>query len=178
MCLLLGQQYKEWTIYNLSHTTRPLLNHHWLYYNHQMSESKIPQNERVSDCFSANWAIYSYIVARTFQWDDDAVFFALTNTLVHWSNSPRIDMFHSDTLSWIRANQSFLLLLNAYRRSNKYQFYKSLVWPESDVGPTPRSTSLDANTLPITSPLLFYHWMTLNSWVPFYQYVFSLLLDI
>ena len=34
--------------------------------------------------------------------------------LAHWSNSPRVDMSpHSDTLSWFRANQSLLLLLNA-----------------------------------------------------------------
>jgi hypothetical protein len=33
--------------------------------------------------------------------------------LIHWNNSPRIDMSpHSDTLSWFRANQSLLLLLN------------------------------------------------------------------
>ena len=47
--------------------------------------------------------------------------------LAHRINSPRIDMLpHSDTLSWFRANQSLLFLLNAaclYRRSNKYQFY-------------------------------------------------------
>jgi len=34
--------------------------------------------------------------------------------LVHWNNSPRIDISrHSDTLSWFRANQSLLLLLNS-----------------------------------------------------------------
>jgi hypothetical protein len=34
--------------------------------------------------------------------------------LGHWNNSPRVDMsLHSDTLSWIRANQSLLFLLNA-----------------------------------------------------------------
>jgi hypothetical protein len=32
----------------------------------------------------------------------------------HWNNSPRIDMsLHSNTLSWFRANQSLLFLLNA-----------------------------------------------------------------
>ena len=34
--------------------------------------------------------------------------------LVHWHNIPRIDMLlHSNTLSWFRANQSLLFLLNA-----------------------------------------------------------------
>ena len=34
--------------------------------------------------------------------------------LVHWNNSPRVELFiYSDTLSWFRANQSLLFLLNA-----------------------------------------------------------------
>ena len=34
--------------------------------------------------------------------------------LVHWNNSPRVDMsLHSDTLFWFRANQSLLFLYNA-----------------------------------------------------------------
>jgi len=34
--------------------------------------------------------------------------------LAHWNNSHRVDMSsHSDTLSWFRANQSLLFLLNA-----------------------------------------------------------------
>jgi hypothetical protein len=34
--------------------------------------------------------------------------------LAQWNNSPRIDMSpHSDSLSWFRANQSLLFLLNA-----------------------------------------------------------------
>jgi hypothetical protein len=34
--------------------------------------------------------------------------------LAHWNNSPLIYMLpHSDTLSWFRANQSVLFLLNA-----------------------------------------------------------------
>jgi hypothetical protein len=33
--------------------------------------------------------------------------------LSHWNNSSRVDMsFHSGTLFWIRANQSFFFLLN------------------------------------------------------------------
>jgi hypothetical protein len=34
--------------------------------------------------------------------------------LVHWNNSPQIDMSpHSDTLPWFRANQFLVFLLNA-----------------------------------------------------------------
>ena len=56
--------------------------------------------------------------------------------LAHWNNSLRIDMsLYSDTLSWLRANQS--LLLNA-----------SLVWP--DWGLNLLCTSLEVSTLPIT----------------------------
>jgi hypothetical protein len=44
----------------------------------------------------------------------------------HWlCNSPRIEMSpHSDTLSWFRANQPLVFLLNSVWRSIKYQFYR------------------------------------------------------
>ena len=38
---------------------------------------------------------------------------------------------------------SFSIILRAWQRSNKYQFYRSLVWP--DRGSNPRSTALYAN---------------------------------
>jgi hypothetical protein len=46
--------------------------------------------------------------------------------LAHWNNSLRIDMSpHLDTLSWFRANQSFLFLRNpaCLAEKQKYQFY-------------------------------------------------------
>jgi hypothetical protein len=47
------------------------------------------------------------------QWDDDEVRFELDQH-ANWNNCPRIDMsHHSHTLSWFRANQSLLILLNA-----------------------------------------------------------------
>jgi hypothetical protein len=62
---------------------------------------------------------------------NNEMMFALheTNTLswifivfVHWNNSPRGNMLlHSDTLSWFRANQSLLLLLNAACLAEKQQ---------------------------------------------------------
>ena len=46
---------------------------------------------------------------------------------------------------------SFSLMLRAWRRSNKYQFYKSLVWP--DRGSNPRSTAFEVSMLTITPPM-------------------------
>ena len=47
--------------------------------------------------------------------------------LAHWNNSLQVIMsLHSGTLFWFQGNQfvcSFSLMLRAYRRSNKYQFY-------------------------------------------------------
>ena len=42
--------------------------------------------------------------------------------LYYWNNNAWIDMLpHSDTLSWLRANQSLLFLLNAACLANKQQ---------------------------------------------------------
>ena len=44
--------------------------------------------------------------------------------LTHWNNSPRTDMSpHWDTLSWFRANQSLLFLLNASWLEEKQQIH-------------------------------------------------------
>ena len=71
--------------------------------------------------------------------------------LAHWNNSSRVDMsLHSDTLFRFRTYQC---LLCAKRRSNKYQFYNTLflVWPY--YGWNLRSTTFEASTLTITSPM-------------------------
>ena len=76
--------------------------------------------------------------------------------LAHWNNSPRIGMsLHLDTLSWFRANQSLLFLLNAAFLAEKQQIpiLLSLVWP--DQGSNQRSTTLEAITLTITPPMRF-----------------------
>ena len=73
--------------------------------------------------------------------------------LAHWNNSALIDMSpHSETLSWFRADQSLLFLLNAVclvekQQIQMYHFYS--LWFE----PIPRSTSLEASMLTIT-PLM------------------------
>ena len=63
-----------------------------------------------------------------FQWDDEIRFVLDKHVqldlivLAHWNNSPQIDMSpHSDTLSWFRANQSLLFLLNAACLAEKQQ---------------------------------------------------------
>ena len=117
--------------------------HRKLQTEHSESHSKTSRcpvrvcHERESDCvvvttigvnewllFNANSAIVLAISWReqvNFQWDDDEVRFVLDQhaeldfiELAHCDNSPLIDTSpHSGTLSWFRANQSLLFLLNA-----------------------------------------------------------------
>jgi hypothetical protein len=60
---------------------------------------------------------------------------------------------HSETLSWFRANQSLLFLLNAaFLSGNQHiPIVLSLAWP--DRGYNPWSTALEASTLTITPPM-------------------------
>ena len=63
---------------------------------------------------------------------------------------------HLDTLSWLRANQSLVFLLNAVCLAEKQQIpiWQSLGWP--DRGLNPRSTTLEVSMLTITPPMCFY----------------------
>jgi hypothetical protein len=97
----------------------------------QQKKKKLYGRVRLSDCWlTPTQQLFSYII-----WGELVSFKEMmmrsgvykTNTitswifivLAHWNNSPRLDMFpHSDTLSWLRANQSLLFLLNAVWRSN------------------------------------------------------------
>ena len=70
----------------------------------------------------------------------------------HLSNSSRTDMLLlSNTLSWIRANQYLLFLLNAACLAEKQQIpiLYSLVWPDRDSNP--RSTALEEHANHYTS---------------------------
>jgi hypothetical protein len=108
--------------------------------------------------FNAKSAMFSAIWWReqvNFQWEDDEVCFVLEQhaylnvmVLYYWSNRLRIDMLpHSDTLSWIWANQSLLFLLNTACLTEKQQipFFFGVVW--SDSSSNLRSTAVGANTL-------------------------------
>ena len=75
--------------------------------------------------------------------------------LVHWNNIPHLDMSaHSDTLSFFRAYQSLLFLLNATCLAEKQQIpiLQFLVWSDRDSNL--RSTTLEASMLTITHQLL------------------------
>jgi hypothetical protein len=70
--------------------------------------------------------------------------------LAHWNNSLRIDMsLHSDTLSWFRANQSLLFLLNAAYLVEKQQNTNFIVLFSPDRGLNPWSIALEASRLTI-----------------------------
>jgi hypothetical protein len=67
--------------------------------------------------------------------------------LVHWNNSPRVDMLlHSHTLSWL------LFLLNA----TNTLFLLSLAW--LDWASNRRSTAFEATMLTITPPMGYISW--------------------
>ena len=56
------------------------------------------------------------------------IFFILQ---AHWNNSPQRDMSpHSDTLSWFRANQSLLFLLN-----DAWLTEKLFIWVKDQLSP-------------------------------------------
>jgi hypothetical protein len=131
--------------------------------------------ERVIDCCLTpiqQFFSYMYIMARTslfsMRWWWGPLCTRPTRwvgflVLAHWNNSSRVDMaLHSDTLSWFRANQSLLFLLNAACWAEKQQIpiLYSLVWP--DRGSNPRSTTLTI-TLPIRLVTILITWC--SSWV-------------
>ena len=88
--------------------------------------------------------------------------------LAHWNNSLRVDMsLHSDTLSWFRANQRMLFLLNAASLVEKQciQILYSLISP--DRASNSWSSALEASTLTIT-PLMQlkkYIWKWLDAYI-------------
>ena len=68
--------------------------------------------------FNANFSVISWQEQVNFQWDDDEVGFVLDQhaeldflVLVHWNNSPRVDMSpHLDTLSILFPSQPVFAL--------------------------------------------------------------------
>ena len=65
--------------------------------------------------------------------------------IAHWNNNLRVDIsLHSNTLCWLRANHSLLLLLNAsfFAEKQKIQILYFFAWPDYVSNP---QKLLDAN---------------------------------
>ena len=112
------------------------------------------ENEYVSDCcLTIKWAIFQRYLGENklyikltmmmfaFFWLNIFIGIAYWNNL-HWEDM----LFHLDTLSWFKVNQSLLFLLNAvcFVEKQQIQILQSLVWPEW--GSDPLSTSLVEHT--------------------------------
>ena len=102
----------------------------------------------------------SYILKRWWWWWWWWWWWSLCTRPIHWvdfwnwNNSPRVDMsLHSDTLSWLWANQSLLVLFSVVCLAEKQQIpiLYSLVWP--DRSSNPRFIALESSTLTITPPM-------------------------
>ena len=71
-----------------------------------------PTQQGVS-CIMVNKLIFHEMMMRSILYLSDTLSWIFI-VIAHWNNSPRIDMSNiSDILSWFRANQSLLFLLNA-----------------------------------------------------------------
>jgi hypothetical protein len=96
-------------------------------------------SEWMSDCcLTPTHQIVSYIMARTsyfaMRWwwgsfcNRQTRLIGFFLVLAHWNNSPQIDMsHHSDTISWFRAKQFLLFLLNDVCVAEKQQIYTNFV---------------------------------------------------
>ena len=77
--------------------------------------------------------------------------------LANWNKSPLVDMsLHSDTLSWIRANPSLLLLLSVACLAEKQQIPISQLLIKLDRDLNSRTTAREESTITIISPMRLY----------------------
>jgi hypothetical protein len=72
-------------------------------------------------CRNRTWIWgFGFVLDNTLSW--------IFIVLAHWNNNPWLDMWpHSDTLSWLQANQSLLFLLNAAFLAEKQQIPKNII---------------------------------------------------
>ena len=92
--------------------------------------------------------------------------------LTHWNNNRHVNMsFHSDTLSWFKASQPLLLVLNdaCLAENRSILILLSLVWP--DRSSNPKSTAFEASTSSIT-PLMRIKVGLKHSILPKYLYIY------
>jgi hypothetical protein len=86
-------------------------------------------SEWVSDCcltlyHGENKLIFNEMMTRSTLYQTNTLSWIFLIVFAHWNKSPRIDIMmspHSNTLSWFRANQSLLFLLNAACLAEKHQ---------------------------------------------------------
>ena len=87
--------------------------------------------------------------------------------LAHWNNSLRVDMSpYSDTLSWFRANQSLLFLLNAACATKKQQIP---IFGLTRSGLELTIYRTEASTLNITPPMWFGYIEDRGEWTRLYS---------
>ena len=133
-------------------------------------------------CLTLNEQYFSYIRKRTsyIRWYDDVRFVAnkqiisvgSKRVLDHWNNSPRVYMsLHSDTLTWIRAKQSMLLLLKHVSLAENTKFVVFGLTRHRQAIAELLSVVLETSMLTITPPMRFPFYM---SWCcPCFVFVLS-----
>ena len=140
--------------------------------NHFLFGHKLSQNVWLSVSewllFIANSAVFLAISWRElfiFQWDDyylwtrPTLFDEIIIVLAHWSNSLQVGMsLHLDTLSWFKANQSLLLLLNAACLAKKQQIPISIFGLTRPGLKTMLYYTLQVSTLPLHHMMWSYNF--------------------
>jgi hypothetical protein len=105
--------------------------------------------------------------------------------LVHWNNSLHVDMsVHTDTLSWLRANQFLFLLLNAAFLDEKQQIlilysgmtvlrlepmiYRTLKWACQQFNHRCSSSAIELSFI-----TRYFHWIKVHSRMDIFLKLFS-----
>ena len=101
---------------------------------------------RVSDwlLFNVKWVIFIYTIVRSSYISMSNAFNWIFIVLIHWNNSPQVDMsLHSDTFLWLWAKQSLLLPLSAewWAENQQKRIWQSLVWPHGVLTHAPQHTN-------------------------------------
>ena len=155
-----------------------IITNHFFFFYHQ-SFLVLPQiiskcmifSEWVIVVYSQLSSFFSYIMERTIYismrwllsplWTRPTLFVEIIIVLSHWSNSLQIGMsLHLDTLSWFKANQSLLLLLNAACLAKKQPIPISIFGLTRPGLKTMLYHTLQVNTLPLHHMMWSYNFST------------------